>query len=98
MSLDGPVLPTPAWKAIIEVRNPGQLEQTLERMTTAFATRRKGSNRMSWRLRRARSSGQLVYSVRDTTAGTTVAQYTFADGYMIVAPNQALLLEAIQTA
>jgi hypothetical protein len=31
------------------------------------------------------------------TSGATVAQYTFADGYMIVAPTRALLLEALHT-
>ena len=33
LSLDGPVLPTPSWKAVIEVRDSERLEQTLERMT-----------------------------------------------------------------
>ena len=43
------------------------------------------------------SSGQLFTHSAITTVGTTVAQYTFANGYMIVAPNRALLLEALQT-
>ena len=36
LTLDGPVLPTPSWKAVIEVRNPEQLESTLERLTQSI--------------------------------------------------------------
>ena len=97
MSLDGPVLPTLPWKAIIEVRNAGQLEQTLERMTNSLSSQAQGKQSHVMAITSSEVRSQLVYSVRDTTAGTTVAQYTFADGYMIVASNQALLLEAIQT-
>jgi hypothetical protein len=97
MSLDGPVLPTLSWKAIIEVRNAGQLEQTLERMTNSLSSQAQGKQSHVMAITSSEVRSQLVYSVRDTTAGTTVAQYTFADGYMIVASNQALLLEAIQT-
>ena len=97
MSLDGPVLPTPAWKAIVEVRNPGQLEQTLERMTNSLRSQAQGKQSHTMAITSGEVGSQLVYSIRDTTTGTTVAQYTFADGYMILAPDQALLLEAIQT-
>ena len=97
MSLDGPVLPTPSWKAILEVRNAGQLEQTLERLIEGLRSQTQGKRSHVMAITSSEVSGQLVYSLRDTTAGTILAQYTFADGYMIVAPNQALLLEAIQT-
>ena len=97
MSLDGPVLPTLSWKAIIEVRNANQLEQTLERMTNGLSSQAQGKHSHVMAITSSAVGNQLVYSVRDTTVGTTVAQYTFADGYMIVAPNKALLLEAIQT-
>jgi hypothetical protein len=40
---------------------------------------------------------QRFYSLLDLTSGTTVAQYIFADGYMIVAPTRALLMQALQT-
>jgi hypothetical protein len=97
MSLDGPVLPTLSWKAIIEVRNADQLEQTLERMTNSLSSQAQGKHSHVMAITSSAVGSRLVYSVRDTTAGTTVARYTFADGYMIVAPNQALLLESIQT-
>ena len=34
-ALDGPVLPTPSWKAVIEVRDSAQFEATLERLVQA---------------------------------------------------------------
>jgi hypothetical protein len=43
------------------------------------------------------SGDQRFYAVRDLTSGTVVAQYTFADGFMIIAPSRALLMEAIRT-
>jgi hypothetical protein len=36
LSLDGPVLPTPSWKAVIEVHNSERLEQTIERLTESI--------------------------------------------------------------
>jgi hypothetical protein len=97
ISLDGPVLPTLSWKAIIEVRNADQLEQTLERMANSLSSQAQGKQSHVMAITSSEVGGRLVYSVRDTTLGTTVAQYTFADGYMIVAPDQVLLLEAVQT-
>ena len=104
IALDGPVLPTPSWKAVVEVNNAELLEQTLEKLAqsidalTANATAQKG-------MRGAHQIGidssmvgsQRFYSLHDLTVGITVAQYTYADGYMILAPNRALLLEAIKT-
>ncbi len=43
------------------------------------------------------NGGQHFYTVHDLKTGTTPAQYTFSEGYMIVAPNRPLLLEALQT-
>jgi hypothetical protein len=34
--------------------------------------------------------------VHDSGTGTVVAQYTFADGYMVVAPDRALLMESLK--
>jgi hypothetical protein len=40
---------------------------------------------------------QTFYSIRDLTSGSIFAQYVFADGYMIIAPDRALLMQALQT-
>ena len=97
LALDGPVLPTPSWKAVIEVNDSQQLEQTLEKLANASRTQMKGNNVHSIVIESADVSGQHFYSLRDTSTGNTFAQYTFANGYMIVAPTRALIMEALQT-
>jgi hypothetical protein len=97
LSLDGPVLPTPSWKAVIEVHDSVRLEQTLERLTAAIRNQTQGQGAHSIAIESSQSGAQTFYAVRDLTSGTTVAQYTFASGFMIIAPIRALLIEALQT-
>ena len=97
LSLDGPVLPTPSWKAVIEVNNSDRLEQALERMTAAIRQQAPANAPHSITIEPSDADGQRYYSVQDTITGNTVAQYTYADGYMIVAPSRALLIQAMQT-
>jgi hypothetical protein len=41
--------------------------------------------------------GQRFYSVHEVSSGITIVQYTFAEGYMILAPTRALLMESLRT-
>ena len=97
VALDGPVLPTPSWKAVIEVNNATQLENTLERLVQAINTQTQGPKSHQVAIDPSDVSGQRFYAVRDVTSGTVVANYTFAGGYMIVAPTRALLMDALKT-
>jgi hypothetical protein len=97
LSLDGPVLPTPSWKAVIEVHNPQALENTLERMTQSMRDQAQGTKSHPLAIESSQVGAQRFYSIQDLTTGTTVAQYIFSDGYMIVSPNRALLIGALQT-
>ena len=97
LSLDGPVLPTPSWKAIIEVRNPEQLENTLERLAQSINNLEHEKGAHSVAILPSEIGDQRFYAVQDQTAGRILTQYTFADGYMILAPNRALLIEALRT-
>lgn len=97
VSLDGPVLPTPSWKAVIEVRDSQRLEQTLEQLTQSIRKQGGDKNAPQIVIEPSQGGAQSFYSVHDLKSGHIVAQYTFADGYMIVAPTRALLLEALQT-
>ena len=97
LALDGPVLPTPSWKAVIEVNNASQLEYTLERLVQAINAQEQGPKSHQVAIDPSEVSGQRFYAVRDVTSGAVVANYTFSDGYMIIAPSRALLMEALQT-
>jgi len=97
LSLDGPVVPTPSWKVVIEVNNSDSLEQALERMTAAIRQQAPANAPHSITIEPSDANGQRYYFVQDTVTGYTVAQYTYADGYMIVAPSRALLIQALQT-
>jgi len=96
LSLDGPVLPTPSWKAVIEVNNSDRLEQALERLTEAIRKQANTSAKHSITIEASDAGGQRYYSIHDTVTGNIVAQYTYANGYMIVAPSRALLIQAMQ--
>jgi len=95
-SLDGPVLPTPSWKAVIEVRDSEKLESALERLTESVRQQAQGKNAHAVTIESSQIGDQRFYAVHDLTTGSLVASYTFADGYMVVAPNRALLIEALQ--
>jgi len=97
VSLDGPVLPTPSWKVVIEVNDAQRIEQTLERLMTFVRNESQKNGTHSIAIESAQVDGRSFYSIHDLTTGATPVQYTFADGYMILAPNRALLMAALQT-
>jgi hypothetical protein len=56
------------------------------------------SNQPGLAINQAQVGGRTFYTIQSQTPGlTTEYDYTFADGYMIVAPSRALLLAAIET-
>ncbi len=97
LSLDGPVLPTPSWKAVIGVNDSARLEQTLERLTESIRNRTQGTSAHSIAIEASEAGGQRFYAVHDLATGNIPVQYTFSDGYMILAPSRALLMEALHT-
>lgn len=96
-AFDGPVLPTPSWKLVIGVNNPDALENAFERMTAAIRGQLNGPNAHPVTIQSSTSAGRTYYAIHDDKTGNVVAYYTFADGYMIVAPTQALIMDALKT-
>jgi hypothetical protein len=101
IALDGPVLPTPSWKAIIEVNQSGALQLAIEKLVQAANREAQKSNQPGMTLNQAQVSGRTFYTIQSQSPGlatvTSEYDYTFADGYMIVAPSRALLIAAIET-
>jgi hypothetical protein len=96
-ALDGPVLPTPSWKAVIGVNNSTQLQYALEHLVQAINSQVQDPKTHKVAIDPSDANGQRFYAVRDVTSGTEVANYTYSGGYMIIAPTRALLMEALQT-
>lgn len=96
-ALDGPVLPTPSWKAVIEVRDSSRFEATLERLVQAIDAhvRTQGKDAHQITIDSSVAGGQTFHGVHDSRSGAEVAEYTFANGYMVVAPTRALLMDAL---
>lgn len=94
-AVDGPLLPTPSWKAIFQVDDQTHLQQTLEltveKVNAELA--KHGKQPLVWT--RAESNGKTFYELK--TAGVPVAlNYAYAYGYLIAAPSRALVENAIK--
>jgi hypothetical protein len=98
LALDGPVLPTPSWKAVIEVNNSGALQVAIDKLVQSFNLDAQESNRPGVTLNQAQVGGRTFYRIESQIGGlATEYDYTFADGYIIAAPSRALLLASLQT-
>jgi len=98
LALDGPVLPTPSWKAIVEVNDSGSLQVAIDKLVQAANREAQKANQPGLSLNQAQVGGRTFYTIQSQGVGlSTEFDYTFADGYMIVAPSRALLLAALQT-
>ena len=98
VSLDGPVLPTPSWKAVIEVHDSAQSGADPGATGAGHSQQAHGRSTHVIAIEPSEvGAPAFLCRSRHRPSGTTVAQYTFADGYMIVAPKRALLIEALHT-
>lgn len=98
LALDGPLLPTPSWKIVVEVNNPGALELVIERSIQRRSRDAQGSNAPGVTLEQQQIGGRTFYTIHMAGPGVaTECDYTFADGYMLLAPSRALLVAALDT-
>ena len=68
LALDGPVLPTPSWKAIIEVNNSGALQLAIEKLVQAANHEAEKSNRPGLTLSQAQVGGRTFYTIQSQTS------------------------------
>jgi hypothetical protein len=94
-ALDGPILPTPSWKAVLEVYSPGHLQSTIQQLVADVNDHKKNSVAQIT-LSQESSGGTTFYKVLGTDGQhSTDITYAFVDGYMIIAPSRALVMNAI---
>jgi len=93
-AIDGPLLPTPSWKAIFEVYDQARLQNTIERSVDKLSqfSVLQGKGKLS--LDSSTVGDRTYYAIRSDDVGIEV-HYTYANGYLIAAPSRALLEQAI---
>ena len=92
VALDGPVVPVPAWKVVVEVYDPDKLVWAMRQVLDAINQERvaEGRERMEWTEERA--GGRTYYGF----AGELPVQFTFDEGYLVAATNRGLIERALR--
>jgi hypothetical protein len=93
IAFDGPVLPTPRWKAVFEVYDPATLQATIAKLVGSF-NREANQPDGSLQLAKQQVGSQTYYTLRNQNANFEV-DYTYVDSYLIAGADIATLSRAI---
>ena len=100
VAFDGPALPTPSWKIVVEVYDPARLQSTLDLLARRVGQTVVINGEPVVSIEQQTIGGRTYYSVPQVAKvlGKMVAgfHFTYEDGYLLIAPSQALLDRAIQ--
>ena len=97
VALDGPILPTPTWKLVIEVHDDAGLAQSLEKLVNGLNAEAQHKGKPGVELRTEDANGQRFYAIHPQQPAATDVYYTFSGGYMIIGPNRATLMNTLHT-
>jgi ferric-dicitrate binding protein FerR (iron transport regulator) len=99
IALDGPMIPIPSWKAILEVNKPDRLQQTIEKLVAALNTEAQKHGQGVAVTADAVVSGQpKTYTIKATgQAPVTEVHYLYTEGYLIAGPTKELILKSVQS-
>lgn len=95
-AVDGPVLPTPSWKMILEVYDQARLQGTMERLVerlNGFAALH-GKGGLQWQ--NTTEGGRTFYSLKSVDFGLEV-HYIYENGYLVAGPSRALLINTLKS-
>jgi len=86
---DGPLLPMPSWKVVVEVYDPVKLQAAIQQLVNAAKV---------VELQQSTVNGRTYYSLTSQNTAMPPVYYTYSDGYLLAGSSQALLETAIQNA
>jgi hypothetical protein len=94
-AIDGPVLPVPSWKLILEVYDPETLMSAVERSVAEINRQMAEHDRPPISLDEVEVSGRRYRILRHPSSTAELALLA-VDGYLVVAPGTALIEQALQ--
>ncbi len=97
-ALDGPMLPAPSWKIVAEVYDPARLQNSLETMVRYHNQVASAKGESEAHLEQEQVDAQVYHVLRSTDRKGVPHEmdYTFTEGYLIVTPSRALLMNALR--
>lgn len=93
-AIDGPLLPTPSWKVVLEVYDQPKLQQSFERAIEKLNQFSVIHGKGKLILESETSGDRTFYSVKSDKAELAV-YYTYSNGYLVAAPSRALLEQSL---
>ena len=94
MAVDGPMLPTPRWKIVLEVYDPTTLQATIGKLVESFNREAPPSNG-KLQLTRQQTGSQTYFTVRNSKKPEFELNYTYVENYLIAGPDISTLSRAI---
>jgi hypothetical protein len=95
MAIDGPVLPEPSWKVVVEVYDPAHLQRTLEKAVARVNTELQREGKAAIAITTAQAGGRTFYAILGTDPKIEF-HYVFEDGYLLAGTSRALLERSLQ--
>lgn len=96
VAIDGTLLPMPAWKVVVEAYDPARLQHALEGLITRASDLAAEQQVTPPSLESSEVRGRTFHELKGGSFPLSL-HYTFADGYMLLAPSRVLLDQAIAT-
>lgn len=93
-AIDGPILPTPSWKVVVEVYDQAKLQNTIERSIEKLNQFSAVHGQGKLVLETETSGDRTFYAIKSPKNGLEV-HYTYSNGYLIAAPSRALLEQSL---
>ena len=94
VALDGPVLPQPSWKVILEVYDPDTLVHALAQVVTEVNVELAAAGKPGLVLNSDDAAGRVYFTLGMQGEDFQVV-FTAVDGYLVFAPSRALIEQAI---
>ena len=94
-AVDGPLLPIPSWRLVVEVNDPARLQQTIATLLDRF-NQDAPENDGKLHAGSEQINSRTFYWLRSDKAPGVTAYYTFVDGYLLASTSEANLTQAIK--
>ncbi|MBI4854587.1 MAG: FecR domain-containing protein [Acidobacteria bacterium] len=94
-AIDGPVIPTPAWKVIFEVYDSAKLQSSLEKLTLEVNRMLGLIGKKGLAIEKSELNGRTFYTLRSLDTKLEL-NYTFSNGYFVGAASRALVDQALR--